>query len=145
VKRSKRLEPVRELIDENERNCALRVSGAQNRLADAERRHAELERYLGEYQQAFQARATAGMGVSGMRDYQTFIARLTEAVKQQELLLEQLRAACERERACWVEAAARKNAVGKVIDKACKEDQKIEDRRQQNELDERAQRQGVAR
>jgi flagellar FliJ protein len=145
VKRSKRLEPVRELLDETERARALRVSAVQSRLADAERRTQELERYLAEYRQAFRQRATAGMGVSGMRDYQVFIARLSEAVTQQQQQLAQLRAECERERAQWAEAAARNRAVDKVIAAARHEDQKAEDRRSQNESDERAQRLGALR
>jgi flagellar FliJ protein len=139
------LEPVRELLDETERERALRVSAAQGRLADAEQRTLDLERYLAEYQQAFRQRAAAGMGVSGMRDYQVFIARLTEAVKQQQGLLAQLRSECERERAQWAEAAVRNRAVDKVIAAARREDQKAEDRRSQNELDERAQRLGALR
>jgi len=145
VKRSERLEPVRELLGENERGRAIRVAAAQGRLADAERRTQDLERYLAEYQQAFRQRASAGIGVSGVRDYQVFIARLTEAVQQQQLVVAQLRAECERERALWAEAAVRNRAVGKVIAAARREDQKAEDRRSQNELDERAQRLGAAR
>jgi flagellar FliJ protein len=136
---------VRELLDETERDHALRVAAAQSRLADAERRTQDLERYLAEYQQAFRQRASAGIGVSGMRDYQIFIARLTEAVKQQQGVLAQLREDCERERAQWVQAAARNRAVDKVIAAARREDQKSEDRHSQNELDERAQRLGAVR
>jgi flagellar FliJ protein len=145
MKRAERLEPVRELLDGTERDRALRVSAAQGRLVDAERRTLDLERYLAEYQEAFRQRASAGMGVSGMRDYQIFIARLTEAVNQQHLQVAQLRAECERERALWSEAAARNRAVDKVIAAARREDQKAEDRRSQKESDERAQRMGASR
>lgn len=145
MKRSKRLEPVGELADDAERDCATRVASAQQRLADAERRCADLQRYLEEYQSMFKQRASAGIGVSGMRDYQTFIARLTEAVRQQERVITDLRTECERNRAQWVQAAARKRAVGKVIAEAVSEDRKVEERRVQKELDERAQRFGGAR
>jgi len=99
MKRSKRLEPVGALAEETERDCATQVAALQGRLADAERRCADLKRYLGEYQDMFHRRASAGMGVTGMRDYQTFIARLSEAVRQQEGAIEQLRSDCERARA----------------------------------------------
>lgn len=140
MKRSKRLEPVGALADEAERECAAQVASVQGRLADAERRCLELKRYLGEYQNMFQRRATAGMGVTGMRDYQTFIARLAEAVRQQEGVIAQLQADCERARARWLEAAARKSAVRKVIANVRSEDQKLEERRSQKEADEHAQR-----
>jgi flagellar protein FliJ len=145
VKRSKRLEPVGALADEAERGCATQVAALQGRLADAERRCVELKRYLGEYQQMFQRRASAGMGVTGMRDYQTFIARLGDAVRQQQGVIEQLQADCERARAQWLAAAARKSAMRKVIANVRSEDQKLEDRRNQKESDEQAQRLGGAR
>jgi flagellar FliJ protein len=145
VKRSKRLEPVGALAEEAERECAAEVAAVQGRLADAQRSCLELNRYLGEYQSMFQQRASAGIGVSGMRDYQTFIARLGEAVRHQQGVIEQLQADCECARARWVEAAARKSAVRKVIANVRAEDQKLEERRNQNESDEHAQRLGGAR
>lgn len=145
MKRSKQLEPVGALADEAERECASEVAGLQGRLADAERRCVELKRYLGEYQSMFQRRASAGMGVTGMRDYQTFIARLGEAVRQQEVVIAQLQADCERARARWIVAAARKSAVSKAIANVRSEDQKLEERRSQKESDEHAQRLGGVR
>jgi flagellar export protein FliJ len=134
------LEPVAQFTDEAERDCAQRLASAQRRLADAERRCRDLRGYLEEYQNMFAQRARAGMGVAGMRDYQTFIARLTEGVQAQQQNVEQLGAECERERARWLEAAVRKNAVGKVIAQARSEDRKAEERQMQHETDERAQR-----
>ena len=145
MKRSKRLEPVSALADETERECASHVAGLLSRLADAERRCAELRGYLGEYQGMFQRRASQGMGVTGMRDYQTFIARLCDAVRQQEGVIAQLQVDCERARARWLDAAARKSAVRKVIAQVRSEDQKLEERRSQKESDEQAQRLGGAR
>ena len=99
------------MAEKAERECAAQVATLQVRLADAERSCVDLQRYLGEYQNMFQQRASAGIGVGGMRDYQTFIARLSEAVRQQQGVIEQLQADCECARARWVEAAARKSAT----------------------------------
>lgn len=145
MKQSKRLEPVDALMNEAERACALRMATLQTRLQEAERRCQELRRYLGEYQQAFQQRAKAGIAVSGMRDYQAFIARLGEAVQQQDGVLAQLRGDCEHARTLWQQAAMRRSAVGKVIAKARSEDRQLEARRLQTELDERAQQLGGVR
>jgi flagellar FliJ protein len=135
------LQPVGQIMHELERESAVRVAGAQTRLAEAQHRRSELQRYLDEYRSMFEQRAKAGMGVSGMRDYQTFIARLSEAVQAQQTIVEQLTAECQLEREVWVQAAARKSAVSRVIAKAQSEDRTAEDRRIQRELDERAQRQ----
>jgi flagellar FliJ protein len=130
---------VGELLEEAERECATRLALAQRKAAEAELRCQELKRYLAEYQGMFQQRASAGMGVSGMRDYQTFIARLSDAVRQQQELIAQLNSDVERVRLRWIESAARKSAVGKVIAHARSEDRQLEERRTQQELDERAQ------
>jgi flagellar FliJ protein len=135
------LQPVGQLMDELERESALRVAATQTRLSEAQRRGAELQRYLEEYRQMFAQRAKAGMVVSGMRDYQVFIARLNEAVQAQQRVVDQLSAECVAEREVWAQAAARKTAVGKVIDQAHSDERKADDRLQQRELDERAQRQ----
>jgi flagellar FliJ protein len=145
MKRSKRLQPVRELAEEGERECALQVANLQKRLDDAHKRGAELQRYLVEYQSMFQQRAAAGMGVAGLRDYQTFLARLTDAVRQQDSVVAQLEAECARARVSWLAAAARKSAVSRVIENARSEDQKLEERRSQKETDEQAQRRGGER
>jgi flagellar FliJ protein len=140
MKRSKRLKPVGELADEEERECSLKVANYQKRLDEAQKRAIELRRYMVEYQSMFQQRAAAGMGVSGLRDYQTFLARLTDAVRQQDSVVAQVESDCARARVNWLEAAARKNAVSKVISSALTEDRKLEDRRSQKETDEQAQR-----
>jgi flagellar protein FliJ len=145
VKRAKRLEVVGKLIHDKERECALRVVATQTRLADAERRDQELRRYLREYQQLFERRARGGMGVAGVRDYQAFITRLGEAVRQQDGVIQQLKAECESARAQWRHAAARKSGIGKVLANAHSEARQLEERQVQKELDDRAQRVGGTR
>ena len=142
MKRAKRLEPVKAIMSETERACALRLATLQARLSEAEQRCEELKRYLNEYRSAFGQRARAGIGAAGMRDYQLFIARLGEAVEQQDGVVAQLRGDCDRARSQWRQAAARKSAVGKVIARELSEQLQLEARRQQSELDERAQRMG---
>jgi flagellar FliJ protein len=143
MKRAKRLQPVGQLMDELERESALRVAATQRRLAEAQKRRGELQRYLDEYRAMFEQRAKAGMEVAGMRDYQLFIARLNEAVQAQQTVVDQLTSECATEREVWTQAAARKTAVGRVMEQAHSDERKAEDRRLQRELDERAQRGGA--
>jgi flagellar protein FliJ len=140
MKRANRLEIVRKVISDKEQESAVRLAGLHSHLAEAEQRAVELRRYLKEYQQSFEQRAKRGIGVSGMRDYQTFIARIGEAVRQQDGVIQQLRSETERARAQWRHAAARKSGIGKVVAKAHHEAKQLEDRQLQKEFDERAQR-----
>jgi flagellar protein FliJ len=145
MKRAQRLETVDRLVRDKEQECALRAAGAQARLTDAESRAHELRRYLGEYRQAFEQRARSGMRVTGVRDYQAFITRIGEAVRQQETLVQQLTVECERARTQWRHAAVRKSGVGRLIARVRAEARVQEERAVQQEQDERAQRHGAMR
>lgn len=140
AKRAKRLEPVKKMMSDAERECVQLLAALQARLLEAEHRCQELKRYLSEYHSSFSQRAKSGIGINGVRDYQLFIARLGEAVQQQDGVVEQLRGDCERARVRWREAAAKKSAIGKVIERANAEASQLDARRQQHESDERAQR-----
>jgi flagellar FliJ protein len=144
-KRAERLQLISKLATDKEQQCALRMVSAQARLDDAAQRGSDLKGYLKEYQQAFEQRAKAGIGVTGLRDFQVFIARIGEAVRQQDTLINHLRDECERSRAQWRHAAARKNSLGKLLAKARSEVRQLEERQQQREFDERAQRVGMMR
>ena len=139
MKRAQRLQPVHELARETERSCAARVAGMERRLADSEARLQELRRYHGEYQQAWQSRASAGLEVRSVREYQTFMAKLAGALEAQLGIVERLRADCDQERQQLRQALAHRLALGKVIEKAHSEERAMEDRKVQRELDERAQ------
>jgi flagellar export protein FliJ len=138
LKREQRLQPLAALTTQTERNRATRLGEAERRLADGEERLQELVRYRLEYEKAFHMRATAGAEMRGLREHQVFIARLGEAVRAQQAVLEQLRAECVAARERWGEAATRSQAVGKVMERARSEDLVLEERRSQFEQDEHA-------
>ena len=145
MKRTKRPQPLHAMVGETERHCALRLADIERRISDGEQRFQELVRYRIEYDQAFQARARAGAAMRGLREQQIFIARLSEAVRAQQALLEQLRTECAGARAQWCAAATRKQAVGKVIEQAKSEEVMKEEKRQQRETDELASQRRVRR
>jgi flagellar FliJ protein len=140
TKRVKRLEPVKDLAAKTELAQAGKLAAAQRRAADARTKLQELQIYLDDYRSNFEQRARGGIGMSGLRDYQIFIARLQDAVQQQLALSERLSEECERERSQWLEYVARTAALTKVIASARAEDNRHADRRLQTEIDERAQR-----
>lgn len=138
--RAKRLQPVQQLADENERRLAQSVAALDRRLADAETKLTELQRYKHDYENQFSARASTGMGATALRDYQAFLARLSEAIRQQGALVQRARIERDLERGRWQEAATRAKAVDHVIERWRLEERQALDRRDQRESDERAQR-----
>ena len=138
MKRERRLQPLHDLAGYSERDLAVRLAGIEQRLLAAEQRHEELLRYRLEYDQAFHASASGGAPMRGLREQQVFIARLGEAVRAQQALLEQLRLDSARARAQWRAAATRRPVVGKVIAQARSEESMRQEKRQQREMDELA-------
>jgi flagellar FliJ protein len=140
MKRAKRLEPVQHIVDEAQKRLAMSVAGFEKRVLEGEKKLEELVRYKAEYEQGFQQRAAGGIGVMEMRDYQAFLARLAEAIKQQQALVNRARAEHEAERVKWQEALKRSKALGHVVERWQAEERHVSERREQRESDERAQR-----
>ena len=138
--RAKRLQPVQHLADDKERRLAQSLAICERRVSEAEAKCGELERYRKEYERLFTERAGFGIGVTDLRDYQAFLARLSEAIRQQRQIVQ--RAVVERdlERTRWQEAAVRAKAIDHVIGRWQSEERRTLERREQRESDERAQR-----
>jgi flagellar protein FliJ len=136
--RAKRLAPVQKVMESTERERAGRMGLAQRRVAEAEAKLAELERYHADYAQNFNQRASLGIASAGLRDYQTFLARLVEAVHQQRRILVRTQVDLEADRRNWQEAARRVAAVGTVVERWRDDERREADQREQRESDERA-------
>jgi flagellar FliJ protein len=138
--RTKRIAPVQTLFDDTERRLAQSLAAYERRAHDSETKLSELERYRGEYEKQFTQSAGRGMGVAELRDYQAFLARLTEAIRQQRTLTQRAQIERDAERQRWQEAARRAKALGSVVEGWKAEERRAVDKRDQRETDERAQR-----
>ena len=138
--RAKRLEPVQNLVENNERRLARNLAASERRVSEGEAKLQELERYRGEYEQQFSQRAGRGIAATELRDYQAFLARLVEAIRQQQAVVQRVRAERDAERLRWQEAAKRAKALGHVVEQWQTEERRNADRAEQREIDERAQR-----
>jgi len=138
--RAKRLQPVQSLVDDKERRLAQSLAAYEKKLTDAQRKCQELERYREEYEKQFMDTAARGIGVTGLRDYQAFLARLNEAVRQQQSVVARALAERDAERTRWQEMARKAKALDHVVEQWNTEERRARDRREQLETDERAQR-----
>jgi flagellar FliJ protein len=136
--RSERMQPVQRVIDDRERDAARVVAQARQRLADAERKLTELTRYRADYHVGFQKEAAGGASGMRLRDFRLFLARLDDAIRQQELVVARARGEVETQTQSWHETMQRSKALGVVVDKWRAEERVAVDRREQRETDERA-------
>lgn len=136
MKRADRLGHFRDHLDSSERSQRERVLAAEGRLVDARARLHELQKYRNEYCRGFGVRASGGIGATALQDYQAFVARIVEAMRQQEQLLSRAEVECGFERQRWHELATRSRAVASVIEGWRQEDRVLAARVEQKESDE---------
>ena len=134
------MKPVQNLYDDTERRLAVALATVEKKVADAEAKLQELERYRGDYESQFKQRAGRGIGATDLRDYQAFLARLSDAIRQQQAVVRRAQSERDAERQRWQEAAKRAKALGHVVEQWHTEERRASDRREQRESDERAQR-----
>jgi flagellar protein FliJ len=140
MKRVDRLEPVQKIVDDTERRLAEHYASAERLLRSSEQKLQELTGYRDDYTQGFAQRAGGGMGARDLVDYQAFMSRLNEAIKQQSQVVQRTRNECDTQRKRWQEAAQRAKALGHVIDRWTQEETHATERREQRDADERGQR-----
>ena len=140
MKRSERLEMVKKVVDDSERRKAEALAVAERRVTESEKKLSDLETYRDGYVRDFALRAKAGMAGAAARDYQVFLGRLDDALKQQAQAVTTTRAQRDAERQNWQDAAQRAEAIGQTVKRWQGEERYVLERREQHESDERSQR-----
>ncbi|MCA1806069.1 MAG: flagellar export protein FliJ [Xanthomonadaceae bacterium] len=136
--RSKRMTPVVKVAENREQAAARILGEARQRLEQQQRKLDELGTYRDQYSSEFQQRSGQGMGVACLQDFRVFLARLNEAIEQQQRLVERCRQESERQRLNWLSTRTRTQALGKVVDRYRREERHQAERREQLDTDERA-------
>jgi flagellar FliJ protein len=139
VKRSERLDIVQQAAAQTERERAERVGAAERHLQEMQGKLTALERYRSEYEAGFASRVGAGADVIRMRDFQTFLAKLGEAMAQQRELVVLAQRTLDNERSQWREAAQRSHVVDTLQERWQDEESRAANRRDQLESDELSQ------
>jgi len=137
--RSERMGVVQQATSHTEREQAEKVALAERHVVEMEQKLVALENYRKEYEQGFAARAGAGLGAAAGRDFQTFLARLGDALEQQRQVVEQARAAHQAVILVWREAAKRAHVVDTLTERWQVEESREEGRRDQRDNDELSQ------
>ena len=137
------MQTVEKVVSDVERKRAESLAASERRVSESETKLAELESYQKSYADQFHTRAGAGIGAAGLRDFQTFMSRLADAVKQQTQLVLKAKAERDAELKTWQNAAQRAEAVGGLVKRWQTEERRQDDRREQAESDERSQRASV--
>jgi flagellar FliJ protein len=139
-KRVEQLDVVQQVATRNERERAERLASAERDAIEAEQKLVALERYRNEYEMQLATKGAAGTNISGVREFQAFLARLGDALVAQRQVLAQARAARDEMLGAWRQAAQKAKVVETLAERWQDEARRDEDRRTQRESDELAQR-----
>ena len=157
MKKSKRLIPVRQIKEREERDAAVRLGDAQQGLNAAIKQLDELKQYRQDYysslssglstgapgdpksQSVGQPRIQSSVPATVLEKYQLFLAKLNSVVERQQETVEQYRQHVEAHRQKWLEADARLKSIDHLIDRAKEEEELLLDKQEQKLADERSQ------
>jgi flagellar FliJ protein len=142
-KRVEQLDVVQQVATRNERERAESLAAAERSAVEAEQKLVALERYRTEYETQLATKGAAGTDISGVREFQAFLARLGDALVAQRQVLAQARAARDEMLGAWCQAAQKAKVVETLAERWQDEARRDEDRRTQRESDELAQRPNV--
>jgi len=131
---------VQKVVDDQERRRARALAASEKLVLDSEAKLAELEKYRAGYLRDFSSKAAGGMSAASARDYQVFLARLDEALRQQAQIVARAKAQRDIERRNWQGAAQRADAVDHMVQVWDTADRKELERHEQKESDEFSQR-----
>lgn len=138
--RAARLAPVVDMAQRAERAAAVQLAQAQAQLKSAEVKLGELERYRSDYQQQWLASGQQGVSGQWLMNYQRFLSQLEQAIGQQHQAVSWQQGVVGKARQQWQERYARLEGLRKLVQRYRDEARLAEDKREQKQLDELAQR-----
>ena len=111
------LKSAHEFLVRHERRQAQVLAECARQVKEGELKLGELERYHAVYQRDFGLRAEVGMTAGHARTYQNFLARIAEAVSEQQQLLTRTRTQHAEELRKWGTAASRCAALNRLLER----------------------------
>jgi flagellar FliJ protein len=144
MKKSKRFEPIQEIVSSSAQELSRAMAEAGQRVAELERQFLQLKSYREDYTNGA-AQGGGAMDAVKLTNYRTFLDRLAQALRQHELKLNHARAEYDVRRQQWSQKRIEAETLGKAIDRFRKQEAHIADQREQREGDDTALRLSIAR
>lgn len=141
MKKSKRLVPVRQIKQQEEKAAAQRLGEAQQGLNNAIKQLQELQQYRQDYYHSLSAgnEGNSSVPAAALEKYQLFLARLNGVVERQQETVEQYKQHVDSHRQKWAEANARLKSIDDLIERAKIEEEQLKDKQEQKAIDELSQ------
>lgn len=138
MKKSQRLKVIIELQERQEREALQSLGRQQQKLQETQGQLDHLLNYRIEYGNKLLDRQRLGMNVNQLLEFRAFADKLDKAIDGQRHAVMQQERELQRLREIWEQCHQRCKSLHKVAEMALLEEQKLENRREQAEQDDRA-------
>lgn len=136
--KSERLKPIQRLNESRENDAARALGQSVQTLQQQEQRLLELRQYRDEYDRQIQELGKNGVIASRLQQMQRFLYNLSQAIGQQQLIVEQARREQELKRQSWQIAHSKSQVLDNVADRYRRDEQYHANKHEQKENDEHA-------
>lgn len=133
--RSKRLFRIAEHVDLDQERAARELNRMRLHVQEQEAQLQRLRDYCVAYHEQLAEAQARGGTAARLLNYSQFLARLNEAIRQQEQAVGAAMRAFEQQRQVWIEARSRVKAVTKAAQRIANEELKEADRLEQKQND----------
>lgn len=137
--RSERLNPVIKIAENKERDAARYMGECLRELEEHKKRLDELSLYRDEYSRKYTEVGKTGIGVTQLNDYRRFISQLNQAIVHQRQKIIEAEHEYQQRKTNWSDCHSRTKVLDKVATRYRTEEHKMEDRKEQKMVDEKAQ------
>ena len=140
MKRSKRMEPIHRLASERATELARAYAAQRELLSQEGERIYQLRGFRREYAQKLAVSGGQGIDAYRLRDYNAFLARIDQAICQQQQCLARLEAEVEEMRLSWLDQWGSAQALEQLVGRYRRVEQHADAARDQRLNDALAQR-----
>lgn len=139
MKRSKRLAPILDLAEKKERDTALAFANQLKKVAEVRQGGENLHGFLNSYHDRYERTGSSvGFTVKQLAEYRVFLSKINGAIEDQGVTLQLVEAELEKYRRAWDEARQYRDGLVKLIQQANQEEQRLEAKQEQADMDERS-------
>ena len=139
------LKNAQQVLERHEQRQTQALAESARHVKDSETKLHELERYRAVYLHDFEQRVQAGIAAGEARLFQTFIARIAQAVGEQQDVLARARTQHAEELRKWRSAARRSAAVDRIVGRHEHAEKQRDEKSEQAASDAHAQRTWAAK
>ncbi|MEQ3514863.1 flagellar export protein FliJ [Pseudoalteromonas sp. BZB3] len=131
-----KLDLLLKLETDKEENLRINYVQAQQNFVSNQQKLQGLNDFRLEYSQQLHNRAKQGMSCESIKQYNSFINKIEEAINQQATTVRTAKQVEEQRRKLWLAQQAKTKAIAKLIEKKAIEKQTKENKAEQKMLDE---------